>query len=302
MRQYRTDINIDKEERFGIEIEFAKAELHQLAEKLKDTRLPIEYQKYHKRKDINYDRWYLDLDSTVTEEIEENLFGGEVSSRILRNLDADWLELEKVCQFLIENKAQINKKCALQVSIDIKSLLTNSKFWEIFLKIIATKEDELKLFYKGENNYCRKTSYKYARSLKYHLLEYINEVDFQNEDFFYEMRSDKKTGILLFTAFDGINLQYVEKTGRMEIKYPNGTLNPKVIQNDINFSFKLIESILMGKWDLERLNYQIAKEKMTWNFDEITTGEIESLVETITRTEEDRLDFLEQYEKVMIKK
>lgn len=66
----------------------------------------------------------------------------------------------------------------------------------------------------------------------------------------------------LFTNRDGIHLD----KNRMEIRYPNGTLNYSIIQNYINFSLKLINSILQDKWDLEKLTFQIDHELENKNF------------------------------------
>lgn len=39
----------------------------------------------------------------------------------------------------------------------------------------------------------------------------------------------------------------------LEIRYPNGTLNEKNIQNNINFSLKLVNAIANNKFDNEEL-------------------------------------------------
>lgn len=46
-------------------------------------------------------------------------------------------------------------------------------------------------------------------------------------------------------------------------KYPNGTINKKTIQNNINFSVKLIDAIASERFDLERITYDIIKNEKT---------------------------------------
>lgn len=91
----------------------------------------------------------------------------------------------------------------------------------------------------------------------------------------------------------------------MEIRYPNGTLNKKTIQNNINFSLKLVDAIEEEKFDLERLTREINQElemNQYW-YDYRSEKEhykrLESLVTTIATSSEDTNDFMTQYEKVL---
>lgn len=101
-----------------------------------------------------------------------------------------------------------------------------------------------------------------------------------------------------FAYKNGIYLE----NDRMEIRYPNGSLNPYIIQNYINFSLKLVDSILKNKWDLEELTFKInhALEEMNFLLPESGNYKLfEQLVKRISRDKEDEECFIKQYEKVL---
>lgn len=295
MERYRYDIKTNRN--FGIELEFAGANLDKLIEAFATTSLPVKYVYSHKSLDnLKYNIWYLDEDSTVTD--KETKTGGELSSRILTNAKNDWCELKEICEFLINNMSTIDENCSTHINIDIRDLINNAKFWETLLKIIALMEEEIKLFYMGEKYFIRKTKSEYARSLRFYLIQYINKVNFKDHNFNYKMRQYPICARTLFTNKDGIHLT----KGRVEIRYPNGSLNPYIIQNYINFSLKLVDSILRNKWDLEELTFKINHELEEMNFLLPEDGNyklFEQLVEKISIDKEDENCFIKQYEKVL---
>lgn len=295
MERYRYDIKTNRN--FGTELEFARANLDKLKKAFANTTLPVKDIYSHKNLDnLKYDIWYLDEDSTVTDKTTKT--GGELSSRILTNTKSDWCELKEICELLINNMATIDENCSTHINIDIRDLINNAKFWEIFLKIIALMEEEIKLFYMGDKYFIRKTKAEYARNIGFYLIQYINKINFKDPDFNYKMRQSHLFARTLFTKKDGIHLA----KDRMEIRYPNGSLNPYTIQNYINFSLKLVDSILKNKWDLEELNFKINHELEEMNFLLPESGNyklFERLVEKISVDKEDEECFTKQFEKVL---
>ena len=94
----------------------------------------------------------------------------------------------------------------------------------------------------------------------------------------------------------------------LEFRYPNGTLNAKTIQNNINFTLKLIEAIASGNFNGYRLNREIHKalhevDSSRLNQTALETTEarddyFDELVETITREDADKEAFYRQFQKV----
>lgn len=297
MGKYRYDINIEERKKYGIELEFSNVDIYSLTKEILKYDLPIEFIKCHNNLKLDYHIWYLDYDASILGSLGDNPLGAELSSKILRNTGNDWQEIEQICNFLTINNAKVNEYCSTQVNIDVLYLLNNNLFWETFCKIIALIEEDINLFYMGERYFIRKTKREYAKNLNAKLLEYINNIDFEDPNFFDLMRQDKN----IFGSRDGINLNYVKKSGRMEIRYPNPTIKKKIIQNYINFSLKLVESIIEGKWDIEELTYLVNEKSLNrhLNYEENKLFPFERVINTISANQEDQNDFIKQYEKVL---
>lgn len=307
MNEYRYDINVDSDKKFGIEIEFINANLYNIEKDMERKKIPNQYCLFHKDKNFKFDKWCIDKENLLTKVINGNMIGGELSSRILTNEAKTWKELESVCNILLNNNAFVDENCGMHISIDVTKFINNSKFWEIFCKIIALMEIDINLFYMGECFFIRKSKYC-SKDLRIDLLPEINKINFNDDNFFYDMRYCNKKRTILFGKTDGINLDDINHHGRMEIRYANGSLNHKIMQNNINFSLKLIESILAGKWDSRELSLLIDKEiaKGKYIDDSINLKEnyilFENLVNKISNSEDDKNDFMKQYEKVLVTK
>lgn len=302
MTKYRYDIDLSKYP-YGTELEFANAPLEDLALAFEKTNIPISLEQYHKNySDIIYDRSYLDEDSTVSIPKNHKMYGGEISTRLYKNAKQDWLEIEEMCKVLKENGAEINGYCSNHVSINLTPIKKINLFMETLTKIVAHYEQDMNLFYMGDYYFVRETKDDYARLIGTFLMSTINYLNFEDEDCFDQILHSKYS---VFSRRDGINLRDYPYNCRMEIRYGNGTLNPKTVQNNINFSLKLVDAIDEEKFDLEKLTWQIAEEMQTRSYvhaymnSQENYDKFEYLVDTISTSEEDRNDFMSQYEKVL---
>ncbi len=304
MGNYRYDLGIGDKYKFGTEIEFTGVNLERLIGIFKQKSLPIKYVMNHKSYDPKYNIWYLDEDCTVTKHILNLPIGGELSSRILTDTKETWLELKSICETLKSSNASVDATCSNHVRVCLSSIANKQVFFEVFSKLIAILEDEIALFFMGDTYLLRDTKSDYARDLKLHLLRYINEVNFQDEkEYFFDMRN-ARSGSLLFTNRDAINLNDFYHKGLIEIRYPNGTINEKTIQNNINFILKLIYAIERNLFDREALTSQVSKvERSDWFLDKLSGNYnnegFEQLVRTISTSSEDVDDFMTQYERVL---
>lgn len=75
MGKYRYDIGISKYP-YGNELEFVRASLQQVREKLEQTQIPIEFIKDHKSSTTVYNKNYLDIDRTVSYQEDNIVYGG----------------------------------------------------------------------------------------------------------------------------------------------------------------------------------------------------------------------------------
>lgn len=304
MANYRNSIGTCDKYTFGTELEFAGVTLDRLAGIFKKASLPVSYELNHKWGKPTYDVWYLDTDSTVTKYVMGCAIGGELSSRIFTDQASTWEEIRSVCETLTGASATINPTCSNHIRVCLSSIKNKPQFFEVFSKLFAILENELSLFFMGEDYLVRDTQKDYSRPLKGHLLEYINTVNFQDpKEYFFEMRN-ARSGYLLFTNRDAINLNDFYEKQLMEIRYPNGTLNPQTIQNNINFILKLIDAIDRGLFNPEELTAQIDElRKRDWYmdllYDRNYPKNFERLVHTISTSSEDINDFMTQYEHVL---
>lgn len=305
MGKYRYDIGIGSKYLFGTEIEFTGVYLDSLTKLFKENNSPVRFALSHKSTGYTkYDEWYLDKDGTVTKEDDGKLFGGELSSRILTDKKKAWIELKDICGLLKKAGANANYNCSNHVRVNLSSIQNEPYFFEVLSKLIAIYEPEIKLFYMGDDYQTRRTSFEYARDLSGSLLEYINDIDFNDSDFFYKFKNNR--GVTYFTRKDAINLQDYPDKRLMEIRYPNGTVNEKTVQNNINFTLKLIDAIKRELFDPVELSKKVEEgKKNLWLnslFGKYKTKEFEQLVHTIATSEEDVDDIMSQYEYVLSRK
>ncbi len=304
MSSYRKTIGIASEYLFGTELEFTGVYLSEVCKVLKEKSVPYRFALNHKSRGFTkYDEWYVDIDSTVTKKVNGEFFGGEVSSRILYDEKKTWLELRYICESLKELGATINDTCSNHIWVNLSNIKNERYFFEVLAKIITIYEMEIEHFYMGDAYRKRESSYDYARSLTGHLLNHINNVDFNKPDYFYKFIND---GTTFFTVRDGVNLQKYQNRKMIEIRYPNGSINESTIQNNINFTLKLILAIVGELFDPSELTNIINKDKEIifnkWIFNETSLENFEYLAKTISRSAEDLNDFMSQYEKVLATK
>lgn len=307
MTNYRDNIGIGSKYTFGTEIEFTGVNIDNLFKIFRKKSLPVRYSLNHKWGLPKYDVWYLDEDSTVTKKVEKTTIGGELSSRIFTDQPEVWAEIKNICTTLKEMGAYADSTCSNHIRVCLSSLKNKPLFFEILSKLIAILEDDIYLFFMGDTYLVRDTKSDYARDLKPYLLSYINTVNFQDEkEYFFDLRRSR-SGCLLFTNRDAINLNEYYERSLMEIRYPNGTVNEKTIQNNINFLLKLIDAIDRGLFDPKELSAKVEEEEnSSWFIDHLVgknnSSGFEKLVNAISTSSEDVNDFMTQYERVLSKK
>jgi len=303
MTKYRYNIGLDKYA-YGEELEFATAPLQTLKESFEKTAIPFHFLLEHKEHQSTYDKNYLDLDSTVSYREKENIYGGEISSRLYHGQTKDWEEIEQTCAILKENGARINGHCSNHVSIDLSPVQKKNRFIKNLSLVVARYEPQLETYYMGEKYMQRQTKKKYASSISIPLSSAIEYMSLKDREHDFEWEVDYIL-LPLYPKHAGINLKNVSKTGRMEIRYANGTLNEKVVQNNINFSLKLVDAIEEDKFDWEELTSQVVDDYHHQEKDYHNVSEQDSyqrflhLASLIATSSEDMDDFMGQYEKVL---
>lgn len=292
-------INIQHKILFGTEIEFYGVSIRKLAE-LINSNVNLELVLDHKINNVDFSKWYLDIDSSVKDNAG-NISGGEVSSKIMTNRDKDYEELVAICEFLKNNGAKVNETCSNHVHVSINEDYDFNYFFEVFAKVISVYELELIHFFNGERETLRKQAFDSAQTLNPVLLSKLETLKFEDNNMFYRLLHGARG---VFMRNDGVNLQNYLKTGQIEFRYPNGSLNPYIIKNNIRMCLLIIDAILSYRFDLKELNKKI----IIMNHDEQAINKImlsisepqkfEELVNVISPTSDDKRLLLNQYNKV----
>lgn len=299
------NIGFNDKYNFGVEIEFANKEktLSEIYDKSKEYIPSLKFLFNHKSYDNSFNCSILDEDTSVTTVNHKEFYGGEISSRILSDDYDSWNEIEKICKLLIDNNSFIDCNCGEHINIDISRYLENPNFFETLYKLLLVYEPEIELFYNGEKNYTRETKYRYACSMRKRLFDNIEKVDFNNRYFIDNIRHKSRA----FRINDGLSFYKLYNCGKLiEIRYPNGTLNPDIIQNNINFSLSILSAIEDKKIDIDLLNYLIEQAKQdqsifndNFNLYFQASPKIDSLLNQICQNEKSRDNFTQQYQKIL---
>lgn len=298
---YKYNIGMGDKYNFGVELEFSYAELMSVYQNLINNFLPVLYVKNHKTRYSEFDKWFLDADVSVTKIAGKLIMGGELSSRILSDDAASWDELEKICTILGNVGAEATDVCATHITVDIKRYLNKPTFFETLIKIIILYEIEMNIFFMGDKYLVRKSKNEFSRNMSIELIKLIDNIDFTKDDFLKQIQVLGR----VFKLSNGISFFKLYMQGLIEFKYPNGSLNPKTVQNYVNFVLKLIDAIGNDKFDIEFLDYSLLKEKLNpiFQFRNLYyVDEFErflNIVDVISFDDTDKESFCKQYHKVI---
>lgn len=290
-------INLKHNILFGTEIEFCGIKAKELGEYIPDG-LNLKLILDHKQQKLDFDEWYLDYDSSIKDEKGIVMSGGEISSKIMHNKKSDYQELWAICDFLKKSNVSINEYCSNHVHLSINEDYDFNYFLETLAKVMAVYETELIYFFMGEKKELRKTFFEYCRSLNPILLNKLKTLVFSQPDIFYRLLYGKTS---IFTLRSGVNLQNFMKTGQIEFRYANGSLNPLIIKNNIRMCLLLIDAILDYRFDLKYLNEKIdfmtrdLYEQNRILLNEPLLTSFEELMKTVALKDEDKALLLNQY-------
>lgn len=282
---YDQKINIGKQFQYGTEIEFARADLEDIYEDIKNSyegNIP-EYSK----------DWFVTTDESIT---VNNEYGGEVQSPISYNTPDEWEKLIEICDILKENGALINDECSIHLHIDFDRLgLTREQAYRL-LKLWAVYEDVIYKFAMGESDHLRSYIDTYAYPIRndiikdkgYGLLKNVLEYN----------KKHKAIQLVDFARrLAGKNCMLPT----IEFRIANGTLNPKIIQNITRFFCQLVNSTLEENPLLDYyVNKHFDKLEINYNdlvesYEELNFDKALELVDIIGLTNHDKLCFLKQY-------
>lgn len=282
---YRDQIGVDEKYTFGVEIEF-------VGPKHEDIKKIVE-EKFNDYFTLVHDR---SLNSDNTEETF-NTFGGEVKSQILVDVESDWQKLNQICNMLKDNKGYINYACGGHIHIG-SQILEKKKNLKKFLKLWTVFEDVIYRFSYGEYEKYRSNINIYAAPVSNELKTFLTSRKKVNV---YKLNKHLDCRTYAINLKNTFLLDEKRPNNTIEFRCPNGTLNPIIWQNNINFFLKLLlRCTEKGNWDIidkYLYEYQPRDYKLS-NYSNVNIDKALILSDFVFEDEIDKKNFMKQYIKI----
>lgn len=220
------------ENTFGVEIEFADADLRIIARELGELGVGDgEVGGYHSSRQPG--KWTVETDGSVT---SGRYRGGEIVSPVLRDCPETWEQLEKVCDVIKRYGGRINSSCGGHVHICANPLDARSFRWNRLMKIWGGFED---VFYRmasgGQSNGQFRGS-TYAKPL----------ASILPSKFFRDRQTDEQEiRGHVGSRYHGLNFQNANpgsSKNTVEFRLWNGSLDPRQIQANVKTSMAVIHA------------------------------------------------------------
>ena len=276
--ELRDCLNLSNITTFGVEVETEHVDI--------DI-----YEDY--RYDKSFDKWIFEYDCTLER-------GREVDSPIFKDNCYTWEHLSTILEKLSKCSG-IYKNSGGHIHIGAQVIGTNEKYYSNLLKLWAAYENIIFRFGYGEFLTERIDIDNYARSMVYQVNDIFN-FDIDILDYF----CIRKSNSISYQNIKRDKLkEYVKciEGHTVEVRSPNGTLNPIIWQNNINFFVKLFLYAKSNKFNEELINERIKRliSKVAISFYETDyyrkidlEGAIE-LADLIFDNNLDKVYFLRQY-------
>ena len=288
---FRKTLNLDKKIQFGVEIEFENADYYSVKRDLEN------------RKKLN--KWTIDDDATVKYIDGFSKYGGELISPILHDNVVSWNQIKSACHLIKRNYGLIRGRSAAHIHIDSSILNDDINSILNFVKIWTAYEHVIYRFSYGEDKKEREMLIEYAAPVAnyfYDVIRNIEEYGFTGnvknfyKYFFYSTLTDNMAAGISFMNCAG----FPDEKNTIEVRCPNGTLNAKVWQNNINFFIKLLLYSASSYYDKDLIDKKIKdyKYKYLIDYSDIYFGDAEELMNLIFDSDDDKLYFLNQYLKI----
>lgn len=282
-------LDFDKDLTFGVELEYINASRNTIMQYLNKVS-PISTQKY--------ERWGYSPDYAFTESRDNDEFGGEVKSAILRNDDKSLKDLNYVLRKMKKAKASVDYRTGLHYHVSADVFKNKKKNLIKFLKLYLAYEHVIYKFgYNG--SIPRKAMFDYAMPIRTRLLQFISQLE--------EAKDYKQVVNILQRNFNiqktmGLNLGYIlMPINTVEFRMCNGSLDYDVILNEIELFCNLMLSC-ERELDEELIKHKIAKFRENsgslLDYAQVNMEDAKEFSNIIYLHDESKDRFMEQYKKV----
>lgn len=288
--ELRPSLGLDNSITFGLEIEFELANRNDVAEEIEDF-----------KKMGLLSKWQIVKEPSITFEYEKNSYGGEAVSPVFKDHSAVWHEIKFLCELLQNCGAVILDSAGGHIHYGSQIIGRDSKDWLNFLKLWMVYEKVIYRFAYGEKQKPRKSIEVYAPSISgniHSILLDLNNIPENFIDLFATLKDKKNHAI----NFGHIKSPLCKFGNTIEIRCPNGSLDPIIWQSNIYFFAKLLTAVKNPRFDLELLQYRTThynpRDYVFSNYNTIDLHDAIELSNHIFDNEIDKYRFLKQYLKM----
>jgi hypothetical protein len=267
---------------YGMELEFEDANYDDVKKALKKT-APR--------------GWSIYQDTTVCSKgFNDEVIGGEITTPPLRDTEKAYRDLAAVCKMLKEHSATTGDNCAGHIHIGSQVLGDDYHSLYNFLKTWCAFEPVIYRFSYGDKNRARAGINSFAMPLSPDLAPKLSKIAGLN--CLKHMKAHSGA-----VRDRGMSLDYYHCDGRkkdtIEIRCPNGTLNPVIWQNNLNTFAKLVGHCKNKDFDSDVVDYKLRHLDYSENFakaaDKFNLQDALDFSDMIFGNNLDKLYFLKQY-------
>ena len=263
---------------FGLELEFENAMRNRIETKLNET--------------LGKDVWVLKDDGSLDD-------GAEINSPILRDKVSTWKNLKQVCDVVSDN-ASIGKKSGGHIHIGTQVLGIKTESWLNFIKLWSVYENIIYRFVYGDMLVARSSMLQYAAPMaKDFWRDYLNlsqSKQISVQDIIKKVDCQRNQAVNFKNAKQ---TNKASKYNTIEFRCPNGTLNPIIWQNNVNFFVNLLQYSSSPSFnnDIVQERKQINEDKyVSLDFyNEIYLQQALELTDMLFHNNFDKVYFLRQY-------
>jgi len=281
-------IGLDKKYTFGIEIEFENAPLDSIK---------------------NTGHWMLEDETVISKPTIDHTCGGELISPILTDNSDSWADISDKCRKLVKSGATITEYTGGHIHIGSQIIGENPDNIRVFLKMWELFENVIYRFSYGYENRERLGMEMYASPIGTKLKKLRNSRSGYKtfQSFYYWINYFRTQQATKFEGISFKNFRGCEEDlgNTIEIRCPNGTLNPIIWQNNINFFTRLLLKSRVDQVDEQFLDYLLGRKKSSeydfQNFEMLDIEQVVLLSNMIYDNEVDQLSFLKQCLKAFTK-
>lgn len=261
---------------FGIELEFEHVSIENLKRVMKDNGFA--------------DPWLIRGDGTLDA-------GAEVSTPIFNDLQDTWKDIVKICGLLSEISV-IGDNCGGHIHAGAQILGGNAEYWRRLLEVWSTYEPIIFRYSYGEFATARPNLSVYACPVAIMFEKVLQDVKngkIKPEDIIDHINKIKRQAIN-FKNVKGFDLM---EGNTIEYRCPNGTLDPVIWQNNVNFFISLLLYVSSSRYDGDIIQRRMALDGDRYLnyalYNEIYLQQSLELADMLFTKNIDKIYFLRQY-------